>query len=48
MYSEILNVKMEHFKKCGELCSKPSLEKENLEIGINIMKLSDNPLNLQQ
>lgn len=48
MYSEILNVKVKTLREVGELCSIPDLEKENLEIGIKIMSLSDNPLNLQQ
>ena len=48
MYSEILNVKVKPLKDVGELCSIPDLEKESLEIGINIMNIADNPLNLQQ
>lgn len=48
MYAEILNCKMSALKTAGELCSKPDLEKEKLELGIKIMNLEDNPLNLQR
>lgn len=48
MYSQILNVKVEHLKAVGELCSKPDLEKERLDLEIKIMNIDNNPVNLQQ
>ena len=48
MYAQILNVALEHFQAVGELCDKPDLEREKLELGIKIMNIKDNPLNLQQ
>jgi len=48
MYSQILNVEIQHLKAAGELCDKPDLEKENLKSGVKIMNLIDNPLNLQR
>ena len=47
MYSDILNVKMVHFKKVKELCSKPDLEKELLISSLKTMNIGNNPLNLQ-
>lgn len=46
MYSDILGVKVEHFKACGELCEKPDLTAENLILSVNIMKSDENKLNL--
>ena len=31
-YSKILDVEVDFLKKVGELCSKPDLEKENLQM----------------
>ncbi len=47
MYSEILNVKMVHFKKVKELCDKPDLEKEDLILSLKTMNVSNKPLHLQ-
>lgn len=48
MYAEILNCKLSALKTAHELCSKPDLEQETLELGIKIMNSENNPLNLQQ
>jgi len=48
MYSEILNVKVEHLKAAGELCSKPDLNKEKLDLEIKIMNIDNNTVNLEQ
>lgn len=48
MYSEILNVKIEHFKIAKELCDKPDLEKEDLKLALEIMNSKNNTLNLRQ
>lgn len=46
MYSEILNVKVSHFKVAKELCSKPDLEKEDLISSLKTMNIENKPLNL--
>lgn len=48
MYSEILNVDLEHLKAAGELCSKPDLNKEKLDLEIKIMNINNNNVNLNQ
>jgi hypothetical protein len=48
MYSEILNVDLEHLKAAGELCSKPDLDKERLDLEIKIMNINNNNVNLNQ
>jgi len=46
IYKELLNVEMSSLKKCGELCDRPDLEREVLKLGVKIMSLNNNPLNL--
>jgi hypothetical protein len=47
MYTELLGCELSALKKSVELCSKPDLEKEKLELGVKIMSTEDNPVNLQ-
>jgi len=46
IYKELLNVDMSSLKTCGELCDKPDLGLEVLKLGVKIMNLDNNPLNL--
>jgi len=47
MYAQLYNCELASLKTAKELCSKPDLVKEKLELGVKVMCTQNNPLNLQ-
>jgi len=47
MFAELLNCEVGSLQDAKELCSKPDLTKEKLELAEKIMSTEDNPVNLQ-
>jgi hypothetical protein len=46
IYAQLLNVEQQHLKACGQLCSKPNLDKELLKISEKTKEIDNNLLNL--